>query len=165
MRSSIKHLLVGALAIAACTVTAQAATKITYDEIPTHIAPFGAVLAYRGFTVTTADGKTHSGRRLLLQADSLRIFHKDDSFEDLPNFDVTRIEIRQFGRFFHHIPENACNAMILPFAIASGAWDYVPVAAAVTPPIVAFAAVSTPVLLAADAVTFFIPPKVYEIIQ
>lgn len=136
-----------------------AATKITYDEIPSHLGPFGTVLAYRGFTVTTTDGKTHDGRRLRVESDHLRIFHKDNSFEDLPNFDVTRIEIHQFGRFFHHIVENStawaaacmfgCSAAVL----------------LLVPPVEVYTAATAPFFLAADGIAFFIPPKVYDIVH
>jgi hypothetical protein len=73
--------------------TGMAATTITYEELPKYLGPFGSTLQYRGFTVFTSDGKKHTGRRLLLDQDYLRVFHRNDSFEDLPSTEVTRIEI------------------------------------------------------------------------
>jgi hypothetical protein len=145
--------------------TSMAATKITYDEIPKHLGAFKTVLAYRGFTVTTTDGRTHSGRRLLLESDHLRIFDRDNSFEDLPNFDVTRIEIRQFGRFFHHVVENASFAAVIPLAAAVGGPALAIPAILLAPPFLAYAAASTPFFLAADGIAFLIPAKVYEIVH
>jgi hypothetical protein len=157
--------LVLALAMGACTGTGLAATKISYQEIPKHLGPFGTVLAYRGFTVATNDGKTHSGRRLLLESDHLRIFHRDNSFEDLPNAAVTRIEIRQAGRFFHHVVDNAGYAVMLPILLGFGGSGWAIPSIVLTPPIAAYAAATTPFLLAADGVAFLIPPKVYEIVH
>jgi hypothetical protein len=143
------------LAAGAC----MAATKITYDEIPNHLGPFGTVLAYRGFTVTTSDGKTHDGRRLRLESDHLRIFHRDNSFEDLPNFQVARIEIRQAGRFFHHIVENSTAwASACMFGCSYAVLLLVP-------PVEAYTAATAPFYLAADGIAFLVPPKVYEIVH
>ncbi len=157
--------LVLALAMGACTGSGLAATKISYEEIPKHLGSFGTVLAYRGFTVATKDGKTHSGRRLLLESDRLRIFHRDNSFEDLPNAEVTRIEIRQTGRFFHHVVENGCLVLIVPLSVGLvGPGAAIP-GLLLTPPLVAYAAATTPFFLAADGIAFLIPPKVYEIVH
>jgi hypothetical protein len=145
--------------------TSMAATKISYDEIPKRLGRFGTVLAYRGFTVTTTDGKTHSGRRLLLESDHLRVFHRDNSFEDLPRLEVTRIEIRQAGRFFHFVAGNAEMALELPLAIGSDGGDCAIPLILLTPPAWAYAVASTPFFLAADGVAFLIPPKVYEIVH
>jgi hypothetical protein len=162
---SLKCFLGVALAVGACPGTSVAATKISYKEIPKHLGAFGTVLAYRGFTVTTSDGRTHDGRRLLLASDHLRIFHRDNSYEDLPNVEVTRIEIRQAGRFFHHVVENAGFAMILPLGIIAGGATCALPLVLLAPPVVAFAAATTPFFLAADGVAFLIPPKVYEIVH
>lgn len=159
---SPKCFLLLALATAS---TSMAATKISYDEIPKHLGRFGTVLAYRGFTVTTTDGKTHSGRRLLLESDHLRVFHRDNSFEDLPSFEVTRIEIRQTGRFFHHVVDNAGFAAVIPLAAALGGPACALPVILLAPPFLAYAAASTPFLLAADGIAFLIPPKVYEIVH
>ena len=143
--------------------TSQAATKISYDEIPRHLGAFGTVLAYRGFTVATNDGKRHSGRRLRLESDHLRIFHRDNTYEDIPKIEVARIEIRQSGRFFHHVVESGTLALLPALAFAIGCPVCAVPALVLEPPIVAYAAVSTPFFLAADGVAFLIPPKVYEI--
>ena len=152
-----KLFAIALLAAGAC----MAATKITFDEIPSHLGPFGRVLAYRGFTVTTSDGKTHSGRRLLLATDHLTIYN-GNSHEDLSKADVMRIEISQAGRFFHHVVEGA----LLVAGVASAVADPSEAAAVIClPPILAYAAAATPFFLAADGIAFFIPPKVYEIVH
>jgi hypothetical protein len=145
--------------------TCMAATKITYDEIPKHLGRFGTVLAYRGFTVTTTDGKTHSGRRLQLESDRLRIFHRDNSFEDLPGIEVTRIEVRQAGRFFHHVvEENAGIALFFPLFAFAAPPDTIPLVL-LTPVAWGHVAATTPFFLAADGIAFLIPPQVYEIVH
>ena len=162
-----------ALAILATASTIQAADKIRYEEIPSHLGPFGSVLAYRGFTVVTLDGKEHNGRRLRLEPDHVRIFHLNNTFEDLTSDRISRIEISQAGRFFHHIATSA----ELPLAIgglACGDWDaggggtspvcMIPITALASP-IWAYTAATAPFYLASDAVAFFIPPKVYEIVH
>ncbi|HEV2687441.1 MAG TPA: hypothetical protein VGV35_02770, partial [Bryobacteraceae bacterium] len=104
MTTTISRFLTAALVAIACAATSQAADKIRYDDLPKHLAPFGTVFAFRGFNVTTLDGKQHSGRRLLLERDHLRVFHQGDkSWEDLSGDQISRIEISQGGRFFHHV--------------------------------------------------------------
>ncbi len=161
----ISRFFLVALAAGACLGSSVAATRIGYEEIPKHLGPFGTVLAYRGFTVATSDGKTHNGRRLLLGSDHLRIFHRDNSYEDLPNAEVTRIEVRQTGRFFHHVVENAAFVAMLPLGVALGGPAWAIPAILLTPPMLAYAAASAPFFLAADGIAFLIPPKVYEIVH
>jgi hypothetical protein len=152
----------------ACIASGEAAEKLRYEEIPNRLAPFGTVLAYRGFRVTTLDGKPHAGRRLRLESDHVRIFHLNNSYEDLASEQIARIEIRQGGRFFHHLDETAALALLLPFCVAAiRSHDASPLCLIPTivtfPPVLAFAAATTPFYLAADGVAFLIPPKVYEI--
>ena len=111
-----------ALTLATFTGAGMAATRITYDEIAKRLTGTDGILDHRGITITTTDGKTHSGRRLVVAADHLRIYHPDQTFEDLARDTVT-------------------------------------------PPVLAYTAATAPILLAADVVTFFIPAKVYEIVQ
>jgi len=156
MKSSIKQLPLAALALAACVGSAQAATKITYDDIPKHIAPFGAVLKHRSFKVTTIDGKTHKGATLFLYGDRLALGRRDGSYEDaIPSGQITRIEIRQFGRFTQYM---VWNSDCIPLGAPPGLLPHCHRGASLRNP-------STPVLLTADAITFFIPPKVYEIVH
>jgi hypothetical protein len=152
--------VVALLAASTCT----AATKISYDEIPKHLGPFGSVVEHRGFTVTTTDGKMHKGRRLEIYSDHLSIY-RGKSHEDLPKADVTRIEISQAGRFFHHVVDNAEMVVDLPMAIGSDGGDCAIPLILLTPPVLAYAAATTPFFLAADGIAFFIPPKVYEIVH
>ncbi len=81
---SLKCFLVLALATAS---TCMAATKISYDEIPKHLGRFGSLLAHRGFTVTTTDGKLHKGRGLEIYSDHLSIY-RGKSHEDAPKSKV-----------------------------------------------------------------------------
>jgi hypothetical protein len=159
--------LVVVLAAIGCVGTAQAAERIRYEEIPNHIGPFGTYIAWRGIAVITVDGVKHSGRQLLLQPDHLRVFRKDDDWEDLPSDHVARIEIRQRGRFLTYaemafslplfFPAIECEDShhpVICWTISSVAFS--PVWATVA---------ATPFFLAAEGVTFFIPPKVYEIVH
>jgi len=150
-----KHILVAALAMMACSGTGLAAEKIRYEEVPNRLAPFGSVLCYRGFHVTTLDGKKHSGRRLRLESDHVRVFHLDNSFEDLPSEQLSRIEITQTGRFVHHIGESG--------EIPVAAMEILGLAGVLFAPVWAYTLASAPFYLAADGVAFFIPSKVYEI--
>jgi hypothetical protein len=151
----------------------KAADKIRYEEIPNRLAPFGSVLAYRGFSVVTLDGKKHGGRRLRLESDHVRIFHLNNTFEDLPSEQISRIEISQAGRFFHHIVDSA-EIPLLGAGLACGGFFsepgnlspacLVPVTALLSP-VWAYTAVTAPFYLASDGVAFLIPRKVYEIIH
>lgn len=145
--------------------TSQAAEKIRYDEIPIRLAPFGTVLAYRGFNVTTLDGKQHRGRRLLLESDHVRVFDRKSKWEDLSSDQIARIEISQRWRFIHHVVENA----VLPVLPLIGCFEtnpgYCILGIGLVPIFAAEATVMTPFFLAADSIAFFIPPKVYEIVH
>ena len=165
------RILCAALATTACLAAAQGAEKIRYEDIPTRLGAFGTILEYRGFKVITLDGKEHRGRRLGLDADHLRVFHGEKSWEDLPNKQISRIEISQGGRFSHHIIDSA----VIPVGFGvffcgadSGAVGptlcAIPVTAAFSP-VWAYTAVTAPFYLASDAVAFLIPPKVYEILH
>jgi hypothetical protein len=140
--------------------TSMAATKICYDEIPKHLGPFGNLLEHRGFTVTTTDGKLHKGRGLEIYSDHLSIY-RGKSHEDLPKSEVTRIEISQAGRFFHHVVDNS-----LAWALVTDDEDVTSIGGfLMLPPVLAYTAATTPFFLAADGIAFLIPPKVYEIVH
>ena len=87
----------------------------------------------------------------MLGSDHLTIY-QGDSHEDLPKSEVTRIEIRQAGRFFRHVIE---SAQLVELATES----------ILLPPFLAYTAASTPFVLAADGIAFLIPPKVYDIVH
>ncbi len=155
------------LAAIGCVGTAQAAEKIRYEGIPNRIAPFDSYIQWRSITVTTVDGVKHPGHELHLQPDHLRVFRKDDEWEDLPSRNVARIEIRQRGRFIPYVegafflplffPAIECEDShhpVICWTISSVAFS--PVWATVA---------AIPFFLAAEGVTFFIPPKVYEIVH
>src|SRR5436309_15489485 len=96
-----------ALVAVACMGAGQAADRIRYEELQYRLSPSGQVLEHRGFKVTTLDGKEHSGRRLLLESDHVRIFHRNKSWEDLSIDQISRIKISQAGRSFHHVVASA----------------------------------------------------------
>jgi hypothetical protein len=152
-----------------CMASGQAAEKIRYEEIPNRLAPFGTVLAYRGFTVITLDRKEHGGRRLRLESDHVRIFHLDNSYEDLPCEQISRIEISQGGRFFRHIVGSAEIPVLAAQLFCDLGESSHPSPACMVPvgaifsPVWAYTAVTAPFYLAADGIAFLIPPKVYEI--
>ncbi|HEV8145544.1 MAG TPA: hypothetical protein VGP79_04155 [Bryobacteraceae bacterium] len=160
-----------AVASVMSTGAAHAAEKLRYEEIRQRLAPCDPVLTYRGFTVVTRDGKKYSGRRLRLDPDHVRIF-QSKSHQDVPVAQLARIQIRQAWRYVHHIE----NSAMFPLAGAAlcGFWDQNwsklnNVCAGImltiaTPPALAYTAATAPFFLAADAVAFLIPKKVYEII-
>jgi len=143
----------------------QAATKIRYEELRGR----QPAINHRGVNVVTLDGKEHHGRQLAMALDHARVFQHDNKWEDVPSDQIARIEISQGGRYFHHIKDSA----ELPLAGAGlfCGWDSqeppicaIPVTAILSP-IWAYTAATAPFYLAADAVAFLIPPKVYEIIH
>ena len=162
-----------ALAAVVSTGTAHAAEKLRYDEIRLRLGapPFDPVLTYRGFTVVTQDGKKYSGRRLRLDPDHVRIF-QSKSHQDVPVAQLARIEIRQAWRYVHHIVHSGELALAAPFfcGMYADSWTARNSVCAgimltiVTPPALAYTAATAPFFLAADAVAFLIPKKVYEII-
>jgi hypothetical protein len=168
-----KNILAAATTMAVCLGSAQAADRIRYEEIPVHLAPFGSVLAYRGVKVVTFDGKQHPGRRLRLEADHLRVFHLDNSYEDVPGEQVTRIEISPGGRYFHHVVENAEIPILLAELGCGGlSWEPVKLSPWCTVPLTtlfspawAYTAVTAPFFLVADGVAWLIPHQVYEIVH
>jgi hypothetical protein len=109
-------------------------------------------------------GKTTKARRLEVHSDHLRISHGKIN-EDLPVSEVTRIEIRQAGRFFHHVAFSASIVALIPLGFAADGGDYALPVILFGPPVLAYAAATTPFYLAADGVAFLIPPKVYEIVH
>ena len=131
------------------------------------LAPFSSVIRYRGITVTTLDGVKHTGRQLRLDPDHVRVY-EGSTFLDLPSDEVARIEIRHSGRYFHHVVEGA-QLSLLPLALCSPELSACGFGVAIsivwTPALLAYTAASTPVFLVADAVAFFIPAKVYEIVH
>jgi len=137
-------------------ITSLAATRIKYDDLAKSLAATDGVVDHRAITIATSDGKTHSGRRLLIAPDHLRLYHSDNSFEDLAKESVDRVEISHAGRFSHHVVENSqlwmsdesdAEAMVL------------------LPPVLAYTVASAPIFLIADGLSLFSPPRVYEIVH
>jgi hypothetical protein len=83
--------------------TARAADKIRYEDLSRRLAPFGSVLEHRSVDVVAVDGKIHHTRTMLLDSDHVRLFRDAEKWEDVASGEIARIEIRQTGRFSHHI--------------------------------------------------------------
>jgi hypothetical protein len=144
----------------------QAAEKIRYEEIPDHIGRFGEVLAYRGFTVVTIDGTKYQGRQLRLEADHVVLFRDAGMGDSVPSEQVERIEIRQTGRYIHHVLYSALVPLLFGAVICQDSGSAcLFIVSALFSPTLAYTAVTAPFFLAADAIGFFLPPKVYEIIH
>jgi hypothetical protein len=157
-----------ALVSAASIGAAQAADKIRYEDIPQHIASFGTVLYHRGFTVVTTDGKKYESRKLLLEADHVELFLGDRPGEKVPSEQVARIEIRQAGRYFHYVDDGATFPVgIARFSCGAPGEDWLcdAIVTALLSPAWAYTAVTAPLYLVADAVAFFLPAKVFEIVH
>lgn len=172
MRTSTQFLAT-AFGLCAAIGLGQASEKIGFEQFRDRLGGPGTMLAYRAFTVVTLDGKKHKGRRLRLEPDHVRIFHMDNSWEDLPGIELSRVEIRQARRFSHHISDSA-EIPLLAAAMGCGgmSWEPTPMSpwcmatiVVITSPVWAYTAASAPFILAADTVTLFIPPKVYEIVH
>jgi hypothetical protein len=156
-----------ALVSAATISAAQAADKIRYEEIFQRIPGSHQILENRSFTVVTIGGERHQGRRLQFLTDHVELFH-GDSEERFPSEQIARIEIRQDGRYFHHIENSALmpisGAMLLCGEPADD-WPCDAIATVVLSPVWAYTAVTAPLYLVADAIAFFLPPKVFEIVH
>ena len=151
--------------IFATSLVAVAADKVRFEDLPNRLN----VMDYRAFTVVTGDGKAHRGKRLRVDADHVSISQGDNTWEELPSDQVSRVEIRQTGRLFRHVVESA----VTPFAAGGVACDnagdasvlcMLSVIASATP-YWAYAIVTNPVYLVMDAIGFFMPPTAYEIVQ
>jgi len=86
----------------------------------------------------------------------------------LPSEQIARIEIRQDGRYFHHIADSA----VIPVGFAmflcgepEDNWPCDAIVTALLSPAWAYTAVTAPLYLVADAVAFFLPAKVFEIVH
>jgi hypothetical protein len=165
-RSALDLVLIALVSVASVGA-GQAADKIRYEDIPQHIGRFGTVLNHRGFTVVTVDGNEYQSRTMRLEADHVELFHGAGPGQKLPSEHIARIEIRQTGRYFHHVTESAVIPFLLgAFASAGdcGMACFVPVTALFSP-VWAYTAVTAPFFLAADAIGFLLPPKVFEIVH
>jgi hypothetical protein len=101
--AAMTRLSLTALTILVCAATGQAAEKISYQRLMV----LGTVIQHRGITVITLDGKQHHGRRMTLEPDHLQI-----NSEDLPSDQISRVEISQEGRFFHHVVNSAIVPLV-----------------------------------------------------
>ena len=145
---------------------AQAGDKIRYEEMFRYGA--AQILEHRAFTVVTIDGQKHHGRMLGLHADHVELFRAPGYMEYLPSDHIARIEIRQTGRYFHYVRDGA----VLPVGFAmlfcgesASNWPCTAAFTTLFSPAWAYTAATTPFFFAADAIAFFIPAKVYEIVH
>ena len=154
----------------AATAAAQAAENIRYQDLQYRIAPFGGVLDHRGVKVVTIDGAAHTGRKLRLDPGCVCVFGLAGGSTCLSVKRVSRIEVSQGGRFFHHISDSAPIPIALGLLFCGGMDGKVSPACvvpvtAVFSPVWAYTGATAPFYLVADGIAFLIPPKVYEIIQ
>jgi hypothetical protein len=160
------------MAALAATGFVEGAEKVRYEDIANHLARLPSVVEYRGILVITLDGKEHRSRRAEFEPSRVRLFLGKDRVEDLPAEQVSRIEISQGGRFFHHIVRSAAAPVEMGEFFCEVLGDLsraspgcVVVLTAVLSPIWAYTAATSPFYLAADSVAFFVPPKAYEILH
>ena len=109
------------------------AEKIRWAELQQRPGPD---VQHRGIDVITFDGQKHSARRMQIDAKAVKLYYSQGKMETLPRAGIVRIEIRQAGRFFHHISESAsipvevgrlgCDPVLfgLLFTVTSPAWAY-----------------------------------------
>ena len=152
------------------TARGEAAEKVHWIDLQERFQHNNGIVEYRGIDVTTTDGQKHHSRRMVITIEGLKLSDSHGSVESLPRETVARIEIWQRGRFFHHIPDNAALTGIAALGMLGSLDEDGPSPAAVcfglalTPPLVAYTLASAPVFLAADGITFLLPPKVFEIL-
>lgn len=148
----------------AVTTAAQAAEKISFENLKYRITPYGGVLDHRGVKVVTIDGAAHTGRKLRLDPGRVCVFSGDRE-TCLSVERVSSIEISQGGRFFHHISNSAQIPVALTELFCGGMDPGCEVTVtALFSPVWAYTAATAPFYLVADGIAFLIPPKVYEII-
>jgi hypothetical protein len=145
----------------------QAAERIRYQEIFQRVPGSNQILEHNSFTIVTLDGTKHRARRLQLLTDHVELFHGNVWEERLPSEQIARIEIRQSGRYFHYVEAGA----VFPVGLATflcGAptnWPCHIIVTTLLSPAWAYTAVTAPFFLAADAIGFFLPAKIYEIVH
>jgi len=164
--TSISRVGLIALAAGLSTAAAQAGEKIRYEEMFRYGA--AQILEHRAFTVVTIDGQKHRGRMLGLHTDHVELFRATGVVESWPSDHIARIEIRQAWRHFHYVEDGAMFPVGLAMFACGGPatkWPCAAIVMALLSPAWAYTAVTAPFFLAADAVCFFLPPKVFEIVH
>jgi hypothetical protein len=147
--------------------TAQAAEKIRYEDMSARLAIFGYVIDDRCIKVKSLDGAKHSGTRLYLLPNGALVLRRDDSLEYVPGEEIARIEVKPCGGSFFGVTLKYALIALEPKILCGDHHSRCVAAlyALLSPETLAFAAASAPVTLAADGVTFLLPPKVYEIVH
>ncbi len=131
------------------------------------LQPCQAVVEHRSITVVTSDGVRHHGRELTISSDGLRLVGGGPT-QNFPREAVRHIEIRNVGRYSHHIRENAalgllfaatpcmesenCNSFLLLLSMPLGA------------PVWSYTVASAPVFLVADGISLFVPAAKFDLI-
>jgi hypothetical protein len=165
-----------AFAVAICMVlrlgAAQAAEKISWSQLTDRMASQFRSAGWvedRGVTVITSGGKAHHTRRLFVDTKGVKLDHGDRPMEVLPRNEISRIEIRQRGRYVHRIAYNAEMALFVACvgfsADEGGGGPLALLSPVVSIPFWAYTIATAPGFLAAEGVALFRPARVFEIMQ
>jgi len=161
--------------IVAFPFTCRAAEKIRYEELQSRAALHGDSLGHRRFKVTTLDGKVHGGQDFTVEPDRLRILLRDNTWRDLPNAQVSKIEIRKKGGYAHKILEIGQLPIALPLIACEGenrkarclvtsTVIFSPVVLAFSP-VWAYTAATAPFYLAAEGISRLSSPQIFQIVH
>ena len=171
MANRISRAVTAAICMAMTICAAQAADKISWNQLTDRMASQFRSAGWvedRGVTVITTGGKVHHTRRLFIDTEGVKLDHGDRPMEVLPRRDISRIEIRQRGRYVRRIAHNAEMALFVACvgfsADEGGGGPLALLSPVVSIPFWAYTVASAPVFLAADGVAFFRPALVFEII-
>ena len=148
---------------------ASAAEKIRYDQIPGKLHMKDNELERRSFRIVSRTGTVYTGNSLHYSGEELILSDWDGSRDRFAPGEITRIEVRQRGRFAINPLDAIAAAFVIPIlACLPGdgtppphcGWWF-----AATPLFLAYGIGAIPVYAGADLVTLFLPPKVFEIEQ
>ncbi|HLM98000.1 MAG TPA: hypothetical protein VK335_01875 [Bryobacteraceae bacterium] len=172
MANRINRAIAGAICVALSLGGAQAGEKISWDQLADRVASqstTAGVVENRSVAVITIDGRAHHTRKLCIDTEGVKLDHGSRPVEVLLRRDVSRIEIRQRGRYIRRITYNAEMALFVACvgfsADEGGGGPLALLSPVVSIPFWAYTAASAPVFLAAEGVALFRPARVFEIMQ
>jgi hypothetical protein len=179
-KGTIHRIVATTALLCASLATGQAAEKIRWPDLQRRFggkpecpaeAPCEGLLPNHETTVTTRDGHRRHTRNLWIGPESLRL-DTGSGTELLDRNRVARIEVTvREEHYLHHIRESAVMPLTGAGVACSGLMGesgcnplVFGVTLVILSPIWAYTAVSTPVLLVAEGVRFFVPSKKFEIV-
>ena len=174
MANGIGRAVTGAICMAlALNVGAtQAAEKISWNQLTGRIASQFRSAGWvedHSVTVITIDRRAHHTRRLFIDSEGVKLDHAGGPMEVLPRRDVSRIEIRQRGRYIRRVTYNAEMALFVACvgfsAEEGGGGPLALLSPVVSIPFWAYTATSAPVLLGAEVVALFRSTLVFDIMR